>query len=93
MTLDVSDEAKNVPEGYERIFSILRVHEGETTKLASTGKTSIPFASDQFSTYVVAYQDIKKEVEPVKPDPVPVPEPKKSETAQKHYTLPLTGIE
>lgn len=48
-------------EGYKRNFYIIYVHDGEATKIpASVDKDgNVVFASGKFSTYAVAYEDVK----------------------------------
>ena len=59
-TVVLPEELQNVPEGYNRIFYMIREHNGEVelinTSLAEDGK-SITFATDKFSTYALAYVD------------------------------------
>ena len=63
-TVEVPSELKaDIPEGYTRIFYIIRNHNGaidvwETKEV--DGKLS--FESDKFSTYAIAYKDVKEEV-------------------------------
>ena len=63
-TVEVPSELKtNIPKGYTRIFYIIRNHNGvidvfETKEVE--GKLS--FESDKFSTYAIAYKDVKEEV-------------------------------
>ena len=60
-TVEVPSELKsNIPEGYTRIFYIIRNHNGaidvwETKEV--DGKLS--FESDKFSTYAIAYKDVE----------------------------------
>lgn len=61
-TITLDEELKNVPEGYERTYQIIRVHNGiaevlETT--LSSDKNAIEFSTDKFSTYVISYVDTK----------------------------------
>ena len=62
-TVEVPSEFKtDIPEGYTRIYYIIRNHNGvvdvfETAEV--DGK--LIFESDKFSTYAIAYKDIKEE--------------------------------
>ena len=48
-----------------RTYSVIRVHNGETTTLATTQNKdgSLSFTTDRFSTYALTYTDAKPEVE------------------------------
>lgn len=63
-SLILSEELKNVPEGYKRTFYILREHNGKilpiSTSLSEDGSL-INFSSKQFSTFALAYNDEKIE--------------------------------
>lgn len=55
------DVPKNLPElktGYNRLFNIIRVHNGETTKIpAKLVNGKIEFETDKFSDYALTYTD------------------------------------
>ena len=59
LTLKVED-VPNVAEGYTRVYSVIRVHDGKAEKLETTdnGNGTISFMSDKFSTYALAYTDV-----------------------------------
>lgn len=64
---DILGELPTVPEGYTRIFKMVRVHNGVVDEIDATigedsngGKGKIAkFKSKLFSTYVLTYEDIK----------------------------------
>ena len=64
-TVEVPEDLPEVPEGFKRVFYIVRNHNGDVklldTTLSKDGKT-IEFESDKFSTYAIAYADVKEEV-------------------------------
>lgn len=80
-------EEMKVLEGYTRTYYVLREHDGVidilNTTLKEDGK-SLTFATDKFSTYALAYVDVKKEEE--KP-PVEDPSEEKPSTGDKTDTL------
>lgn len=57
-------ELKNVPEGFEREYKVIRIHEGKAeildTTLSEDGNY-IEFSTDKFSIYAISYAD--KEVQ------------------------------
>lgn len=60
-TVAVPENLPKLEEGYERIFYIVRNHDGEIELLNATetdGK--LKFESDKFSTYAIAYKDVEK---------------------------------
>ena len=63
-SLVLPEELKNVSEGYERTFYILREHNGKispiSTSISEDGDL-INFSSKQFSTFALAYNDEKIE--------------------------------
>lgn len=61
-TVALDDELKNVPDGYERTYKVLRIHDGKVDVLdavLSEDKNSIEFSTDKFSTYAISYVDTK----------------------------------
>lgn len=49
-----------VKEGYTRNYYVIRVHDGETTKLdVELVDGKLVFETDRFSTYALAYNDVK----------------------------------
>ena len=81
VTLDVPQEIRNAPDGYDRLFTVFRIHDEKAEKMKDSYDTSISFDTDSFSTYVIAYRDIAKHKE-IKP-----------EDNNKHYSIPTTGID
>lgn len=63
-TITLDEELKNVPEGYERTYKIIRIHDGKVEVLDATlsdDKNSLEFSTDKFSTYAISYVDTKIE--------------------------------
>ena len=63
-TITLDEELKNVPEGYERTYKIIRIHDGKVEVLDATlsdDKNSMEFSTDKFSTYAISYVDTKIE--------------------------------
>ena len=56
---EIPEELREAPEGYERIFFLGRVHEGEFTWLTDKDTSLVTLTTDTnlFSTYVLAYKD------------------------------------
>ena len=69
VTLDLPENLAQLKEGYNRVYKVIRVHYNEETKKYETdildvkevkdGK--VTFETDKFSTYVLAYEDVKAE--------------------------------
>ena len=60
LTVKIPDNLPEVKEGYTRVYYILREHDGKVEKLKtilSDDGTELSFATDKFSTYVLAYED------------------------------------
>lgn len=54
----LTDELKNVKDGYVRSYYILRVHDNKTEIIpAKLDNGMLVFSSDKFSNYVLAYED------------------------------------
>ena len=81
ITLDVPEEIRNAPDGYNRLFTVFKIHEGKVEKIKDSYDTSISFDTDSFSTYVIAYSDSAK---PVENKPV---------DNNRHYSIPTTGVD
>ena len=62
-TVEVPSELKaDIPEGYTRIFYIIRNHNGVIDVLETKeADGKLTFESDKFSTYAIAYKDVKEE--------------------------------
>ncbi len=76
-TMALTDELKNVPEGYNRDFDVFYVHgnqvyQAKNVKVSADG-ASISFEAHQFSTYALTYQDTKTVVSTPTPAPTPAP--------------------
>lgn len=55
----LTDELKNVKDGYVRSYYILRIHDDKTEIIpAKLDGGMLVFSSDKFSNYVLAYEDI-----------------------------------
>ena len=65
VTLDIPETIEELKEGYTRKYSVIRIHENkdgeyETTILPAIEKDGkVTFETDKFSTYVLAYEDVK----------------------------------
>ena len=58
--LELSKEARNVPTGFDRKFYVIRDHGGNITRLDATRNGDyLNFDTSLFSTYAVAYIDVK----------------------------------
>ena len=56
----LSKEAQNVPAGYNRKFYVIRVHGDQVTRLnAKRDGNYLNFDTSKFSTYAIAYVDVK----------------------------------
>lgn len=69
ITLDLPTDLPTVPEGYTRIFKVIKVHDGVATEIDTTVNGSkFSFNSDEFSTFALTYEDIKNEKLEIKND-------------------------
>ena len=61
--LAIPEELKNVADGMERHYFVIRVHGGEVTKLPAklNADGTLSFETDRFSTYALAYEDVAKD--------------------------------
>jgi len=71
VTLDIPETLEKLKEGFTRKYVVIRVHyneetqEYETTVLPATEKDgTVTFETDRFSTYVLAYEDVKTTTNP-----------------------------
>lgn len=75
----IPDSLKQTSKEYSRTFYIIREHEGEVEILPTTLKDGkLLFETDKFSTYVLAYEDIKN--------------PKTFDSTISYITLGLTSL-
>lgn len=75
----IPDSLKQISKEYSRTFCIIREHEGEVEILPTTLKDGkLLFETDKFSTYVLAYEDIKN--------------PKTFDSTISYITLGLTSL-
>ena len=57
------EELTKVAEGYTRKYYVVRYHDGKSEIIsASVDGNVLSFESDKFSTYALAYEDVKDEV-------------------------------
>ena len=65
ITLDVPENLPAVQEGYTRIFSVVRVHDGKAEKLSTVKNkdNTVTFETDRFSTYALTYKDVVSKTE------------------------------
>ena len=85
-TVAVPENLPKLEEGYERIFYIVRNHDGEIELLNVTetdGK--LKFESDKFSTYAIAYKDVEKSTSDTKDNST------KNEEIKNDTSNPKTG--
>lgn len=58
--LPIPEELRTVPAGYERIFSMLRIHDGLTSRMdVDSDGENVSGESEEYSTYVLTYTDKK----------------------------------
>lgn len=58
--VELSEEAQNVPSGFNRKFYVIRVHDDQVTRLEATRNGNyLNFDTSKFSTYAIAYIDVK----------------------------------
>lgn len=75
----IPDSLKQISKEYSRTFYIIREHEGEVEILPTTLKDGkLLFETDKFSTYVLAYEDIKN--------------PETFDSTTSYITLGLTSL-
>ncbi len=63
ISVDLKDSLVNKDTSVERTYSVIRVHDGETTILPATYDETtkkVTFSTDKFSTYAIVYKDTKK---------------------------------
>ena len=61
-TIELDEELKNVPEGFERVYKVIRMHDGKAEAIEtvlSEDKNYITFSTDKFSIYAISYEDTK----------------------------------
>ena len=58
-SLEVPDSIKKAPVGYIRSFTLLRIHDGEVKEVTSSRNTVLTGSTDEFSTYVIAFKDVR----------------------------------
>jgi len=59
LTLPIPTDLPVVPAGYTRIFTVMKVHDGVVTELATTQNgNNVSVESDEFSTYALTYKDV-----------------------------------
>lgn len=95
LTLQLPENLPAVTEGYNRTYYIVREHNGEVSILDAVVNedNTISFETDKFSTYALAYEDVKAEdpTDTDEPDKKPVEKPEEK-PGEKDET-PKTGIE
>ena len=70
VVLEIPEDLKELPKGYTRIYSVIRLHynmtdnkfEVEELDASDNGDGTVSFESDKFSTYVLTYTDVKEEL-------------------------------
>lgn len=64
VTLGLPTEMPKLEEGYSRKYYVIRIHNGEAEiikDVTDNGDGTVSFKSDKFSTYAIAYVDVKEE--------------------------------
>jgi len=61
-TIAIPEDLKKVDEGMTRNYFVIRVHDGEVTKIPAKVNEdgTLSFETDRFSTYALAYEDVAK---------------------------------
>lgn len=60
ITVDIPSDLRAVPAGYKRTYHVIRVHDNQAEVLDTTQTgNQLTFETDKFSTYAVAYVDVK----------------------------------
>lgn len=77
VTIEVPQELKNEDTSIERVYKVIRNHEGQIAILdatydAATGK--ITFETDSFSTYALIYSDVEVKENPIVTEPSSEPQ-------------------
>ena len=82
LTIGVPKSFPAVADGYTRTYEVIRLHEGNVEKLPtiSNADGTITFETDRFSTYALAYTDVKKEAPATETPSTKVDTPTASET-------------
>ena len=87
-------ELQDVPEGFDRVFFVVREHNGEIkaleTTLAEDGK-SVSFGSNLFSTYALAYVDVPVVADDDKEDANKDEVNKEDSNKNENSDVPTTG--
>ena len=62
ISLAIPTNLPKLQEGYERIFTVYRIHNEEVKELKTTlnDDNTLTFKTDKFSDYIIAYKDVKK---------------------------------
>lgn len=62
ITLPIPDDLEPVKEGYERVFTVVRIHDGEIVKLPTVDNNdgTVSFNSNLFSDFVLTHIDVEK---------------------------------
>ena len=68
-TVAIPEELLSVQKGYTRNFYIIRYHDGKSDVLLTTKQDNfVSFESNKFSTYALAYEDVKEVTNPATND-------------------------
>jgi hypothetical protein len=66
ISIEIPESMRNTTEGVDRIYRVIRIHNGEAEILEGTYDPSthlFTFETDRFSTYVLTYQDKKTDMD------------------------------
>ena len=88
ITLDVPENLRNAPNGYRRVFIVFRIHDNKAEKVAESDALNVSFNNSEFSTFVLACQDIK-----ISEAAENVENIDKTEKIERTYAIPVTGID
>lgn len=91
-TIPIPENMPEIAEGYERVYYIVRNHNGDVELLPVTvvdGK--LQFESDKFSTYAIAYKDVKKDNKNDENNNIDNTKTENENNDSKDDTIPKTG--
>ncbi len=92
VSVEVPTTLPEVEKGYTRNYYVIRVHNGETTKLdVEIVDGKLVFETDKFSTYALAYSDVKDE-EKTTTEVKPTENPKTTDEGIGYILITLISI-
>ncbi len=60
LTLTIPESLRNTDSSVTRTFYMLKIHDGVVSVIGTGTGTTLTGTTDEFSTYVLAYKDVKK---------------------------------